>query len=215
MKRKRSAGYGRRLVKTRSERRKVWIVCEGPKTEKKYFESFRSQKEIRYANIEIYSISGKNTDPLGIVKYANSHLKEWGVDFRGGDGVWCVFDVDSNKDQILRESYDLAMRKNVQIALSNPCIELWFLIHYQDQHAGLERDQAKSEFKKFQPRYDGEVNNTSLNPLLPKAIERAKHLNDMHDRAGRKLVTTESNPSSQIFRLIEFIQDLVQNISEM
>ena len=57
-----------------------------------------------------------------------------------------------------------------------------------------------------------------LKDKLPDAIENAKRLNDMHENDYVDLVTGESNPSSQVFKLIEFIfrlyeENMVNNIS--
>jgi len=208
-------GYRPRKKNVRRPKNIVVIVCEGEKTELKYFQNIRSQIEVRNANIQIRPVHGNCTAPMSMVNYAIDNLTEWDVDFESGDGVWCVFDVDENTDRILQDTFDRAKANRIKMALSNPCIELWFLIHFRDQHAGLERDQAKSEYRKYQPRYDGEVDNELLTPRISDATMRAKFLNDMHARAERKLISTASNPSSQIFKVIEFIQELVKKNSEI
>lgn len=39
----------------------------------------------------------------------------------------------------------------------------------------------------------------------PVAIENAKNLNKKHDKSGTKLISVESNPSTQIYSIVEEI----------
>lgn len=57
------------------------------------------------------------------------------------DQYWCVFDVDEHPyvDQALQ----LAASSQISIAVTNPCIELWFLLHFRDQTADLHRHNAQ------------------------------------------------------------------------
>ena len=213
MKRVGQPKYRRRVEGVKPERRNVWIVCEGKKTELRYFNSLKSQEDIRKANVDVKAVHGDCTNPMNIVNHAIDNLALWGVDFGHGDGVWCVFDVDTREDQELQDSHSRAEANQINVALSNPCIELWFLIHFEDQRAGLERDQAASRYRVYQPGYDKEVDPKLLKPHLPLAIDRAKFLNEMHNRAGRSFLNTEGNPSSQVFRIFEFIQELVEKNS--
>jgi hypothetical protein len=52
------------------------------------------------------------------------------------DEVWCVFDVDEHPK--LAEARDQANANGIQLAVSNPCFELWLLLHFQEHraHAG-------------------------------------------------------------------------------
>ena len=56
------------------------------------------------------------------------------------DEYWCVFDVDVHP--YLREATALAKSNGIKLAISNPCIELWFLLHFANQTAYIERREA-------------------------------------------------------------------------
>ena len=43
----------------------------------------------------------------------------------------------------------MAKDNRIEVVLSNPCIELWFILHFRDQKARIERRQAKSDAKEF------------------------------------------------------------------
>lgn len=43
------------------------------------------------------------------------------------------------------------------------------------------------------------------------AIQNAKKLNKKHKKLNSDLFSRESNPSTQVFKLVEFIQQLIKN----
>ena len=45
---------------------------------------------------------------------------------------------------------------------------------------------------------------------LSNAISRAKKLNDTHQKKRTELISRDSNPSTQVFKLVEFIQQLIE-----
>ena len=50
--------------------------------------------------------------------------------------VWCVFDRDRHPSY--REAFELASRnRRIRLCWSNPCIELWFLMHFLKLPCGL------------------------------------------------------------------------------
>lgn len=201
-------GYNSRKEGIRKPERKIVIVCEGEKTEIKYFHGFK----IRGSGVDIIPIHGKCTDPKSIVSYAEERMySKWSIDLEEGDGVWCAFDVDENKNQVIKDTCSHANAKDIKIALSNPSFELWFILHYKDIFSPFTRQDAIKELKKFIPDYE---KNQKINPLLleklPEAIKRAKNLNKKHQKENKELYSTESNPSTQVFELIEFIQKLME-----
>lgn len=53
-----------------------------------------------------------------------------------------MFDTDRHLS--IPEALDLAERNGVAIALSNLCLELWFLLHFQEQRAWIHRHSAQA-----------------------------------------------------------------------
>jgi hypothetical protein len=49
--------------------------------------------------------------------------------------------VDEHPD--IGRAIELATGKGISIAVSNPCIELWFLLHFHDQRAAIDRAEAQ------------------------------------------------------------------------
>jgi len=150
---------------------------------------------------------GKCTNPMQLVKYAEKMMSKWGIDFSEGDGLWCACDVDEHTTATIIDSYKYAKARSIDIALSNPCIELWFLLHFKHVTSPLNQHDALVQLKAHIRSYTkGKDVNEDLKSNLSAAIRRAKSLNQKYEREEIELYSRESNPSTQVFRLIEFIQ---------
>lgn len=57
------------------------------------------------------------------------------------DEYWAVFDVDRQKPTYLDEQAELARERGDRLAGSNPCFELWLLLHWTADVQGLRAAQ--------------------------------------------------------------------------
>jgi hypothetical protein len=73
---------------------------------------------------------------------AEQEAKRRGDEYLRYDYVWCVFDVDEHP--FVPEAKQQAHDNRIDLAVSNPCFELWFLLHFQDQTAHIERARLQS-----------------------------------------------------------------------
>lgn len=118
----------------------------------------------------------------------------------GFDEYWCIFDVDEHPQ--LQRAISLAEENEIRIALSNPCIELWFVLHGEDQNAFIERDAIQRRCRAlfgFDKRPSQEALET-LHTTLPNGVRRAASLDEMHFLNGSAV---GSNPSTKVPLLIE------------
>jgi RloB-like protein len=119
------------------------------------------------------------------------------------DEYWCVFDVDTHPN--LREAIELAQSQSIALAISNPCIELWFLLHFADQTAYLTSQEAG----RLTRTHTGPGKSLSVDVLealgerFLVARERARRLEEKHRSDG---TTSPGNPSSGVWRLIDTIE---------
>ncbi|ODS35603.1 MAG: hypothetical protein A7316_03540 [Candidatus Altiarchaeales archaeon WOR_SM1_86-2] len=188
-------------------RRFVVIVCEGAKTETQYFNGFNE----RNSGVKIVPLYENCNGPKSIVESAEKQIDKYDLNLDEGDGLWCAFDVDENTNDMIAYAVKIADENNIRIALSNPCIELWFLLHYPwSYNWTLTRKEAFKELKGFIKDYDKNYPEiySMLKDKLPTAIENAKKLDRIHEKNNIKLISVESTPSSQVFKLIESIQEL-------
>lgn len=120
------------------------------------------------------------------------------------DEYWCVFDVDVHP--YLDEAIALAEANGVKIAISNPCIELWFLLHFQNRTAYIERREAARLVKNELGGGKG---------LTPEALDE---LGENFDVARGRAIQLESkhrgdgtpapgNPSTRVWSLVDALMD--------
>lgn len=120
------------------------------------------------------------------------------------DEVWCVFDVDEHpacNDAIVR-----ALGNDINVAVSNPCIELWFVLHYEDQMAYIDRKAAQRRSKELL-RCSKSLSDEALDDLTSRhreASKRARRLDDKHTKDGSP---SRSNPSSNVWQLVDRMID--------
>lgn len=118
------------------------------------------------------------------------------------DQVWCVFDVDEHP--YLPEAKHQARDNGIEVAVSNPCFELWALLHFCDQTAHIERGPLHHKCKEHMPGYDKQLPTSQLHPLYAEALQRAMAL----DEWQRSRDCAEANPSTGVYRLMEQIRTL-------
>lgn len=160
--------------------------------------------------MNIETLHSGSTDPRSIVEYAIKQRREYQISDDDGNEIWCVFDVDENRDEDLKNSISHAQGKGVNIALSNPSFEFWYLLHFIYREAGIDRNEVLEELRRaYLPDYEKEKNyNAILFPFTEKASERAQRLNEFHIEHGNDLDGRNSNPSTQVFRLIHSIDKI-------
>jgi len=197
-----------RKINSRVIENKIVIVCEGIRTEINYFNSFK----MRYSGVEIIALHSGHTDPINIVKEAKKSIKEFDLELNNGDSLWCVFDVDDRQNEIFQEIKRLAGNK-VNIGLSNPCIELWFLLHFRNATKWIERVDVIRQLRQHIRNYDKSMDDIGkmLRRYEAEAIIRAKELNKSLESRQIEKISTESNPSTQVYLLVEHIHRITEN----
>jgi hypothetical protein len=185
----------------RQPKQRFLIVCEGTVTEPCYF---RDVRHVERSLIEL-QIEPRAT-PKTIVeravelkKQANRDAKRRADDNLKYDEVWCVFDVDDHR--LIVEAKEQAKANGVEVAISNPCFELWALLHFQDQRAHIERGKVQHLCATCMPGYEKKLDYEALRPKYSDALKRAEDLEKWHDSRG----TVGANPSTLVHRLVQRI----------
>jgi hypothetical protein len=112
-------------------------VCEGKETEINYFKLFGHGTAGQYCADPIQAQGGR---AFGAPR---QRLGEAVLLAKGWDTIWCVFDRDSNTNEMLSNAEKYAAAAKYGIAFSNPCFEYWFLLNYID-HVGYIGDAAEA-----------------------------------------------------------------------
>ena len=194
-----------RVRKVRKQKSKILIAAEGKnKTEKTYFSNFEDGKK----SYNITYARGNNTDPLKLVKMLIKEIDELKLDLQDDDVAYCIFDtdVDPNKNKIIEEAIQLAKKNNIKIITSSPCIELWFLLHYDYTTANMDNEEVIKRLKEYYPKYEKNIN---IYPDIIKgidlAIDRAKKLEKYQNDNNRRIGTVEANPNTEVYKIVEYL----------
>lgn len=190
----------KRRTGNRPERRTFAIVCEGIETEPGYFDALKQLPEIReVASVEIKARSGPQ--PLPLVEAA-IEVKQENDEI---DEVWCVFDIEAPKPHSnLNQALAKARSNGIKTAISNPCFEIWLILHFDSHTAWLSTDAAEDLRRKYDGSTGKEVAGDRYMPLRKTAAKNARDLKEIHIRNDNSF--PDDNPSSGVFELLEAIE---------
>ena len=200
---KASKSVGKRGLQTRRRNPIVLYAAEGVnKTEKIYLQNFQGRNRPR-----ILSASGNWTDPEKMMNQLIKEAKDMGLSVRDGDRAFCLVDTDTKKEK--QAQIDAACRKEtdlVRVITSSPSIEEWFLCHFRMSTGYHTSTAAVNELKERCPGYK---KNSNIYPLIKDkeaaAIQNARCLEQFHLEQGRGVHSVASNPSSEIYKVVEFL----------
>ena len=105
------------------------------------------------------------------------------------------------------EAKNKARDNGISLAISNPCFELWGLLHIQEQTAYIDRHRLQKRLAEVMPGY-----HHGRNPYFVKASLRGR-FEDAEQRAMRLLKrqaanhNPEGNPSTGVHPLCRLIID--------
>jgi hypothetical protein len=183
------------------------IVCEGTRTEPGYFNELRHTERIP---IELV------ISPGGVPKT----LVERAVELKNAakkdaktrqdvnllyDEVWCVFDIDEHP--AVPDAKQQARDNGIELAISNPCFELWIVLHFRDQRAHIDRAVVQRDCAKYLPDYEKAVPFAKLHPNYDAAVRRALDLDAWQQTRGAE----GSNPSTGVHKLTQKIKSFFRS----
>ena len=113
--------------------RLIVIATEGACTEKQYFEAII--REFNDSRLHIHLLVRSETesgssDPEQILTQLDAFRDKYSL--QDDDQLWIVCDVDRWGEKKLGEVAMLCNQKRYSFAVSNPCFELWLLLHLVD-----------------------------------------------------------------------------------
>lgn len=202
---------GRRTRGKRIPSRTILIVCEG-ESESIYLNALKKELELRTTSIKIEANAGNHSATVKrAIKLRDKRAKDATVSdtLTPYDEIWCVFDVENpqNHQDDLTKAIQLAGNQ-FQLAISNPCFEVWYLLHFSKGHYFRDGQHAKQALKKQIPNYNETTNLfPKLYPKTPVAMRNAVLRLRQRD-------TQFPNPSTYIHKLLcqAFFGNQPQNV---
>ena len=200
---------------------KLYVLSyEGTVTEKKYFENFRQSAYFNNNGlIELISLKkpkNKGTDPFTVKKLLKNAKAEFG--FKITDEFWLIIDRDdwetSHKLSFIELVSECKAEKNFFMAMSNPCFEIWLILHFknitdfsQEEQQLIFKNAKINNTKNYIDIVLGNLQGRGYNkrpnpdiylPLTKAAIERAKSSENANEDYPKNIGT-------HIYKLIEKI----------
>ena len=184
---------------------RVVVVTEGALTEPKYLRAFNLIHTNNAIRLEIRPGIG---DPRAVVERAVQEKKALrGDSLAAQDTVWAVFDRDIHPR--FAEAIDMAKGNGIRLAVSNPCFEIWGVLHYRDYDAPVDRHRCQQELASLCPSYgtSGQKvfdDSEAIEKGYSGAVARAKNSRKRRREERRP----DGNPSTRVYLLTEHILEL-------
>ena len=119
-----------RLEGVRSARLVV-IASEGRCTEAIYFAEVKNRLCAPNVHIEILNRDSNESSPESVHKQITDFMREYNIE--DDDELWLVIDRDRWHEAMLSRIAQLCYQNtHLHFCMSNPCFELWLLLHLED-----------------------------------------------------------------------------------
>ena len=192
-------------------KRRFILFCEGEKTETEYFKAIGRACSSTLIAVEPHGGVGV---PYTIAEKAVERAKALGLtpksrrkkdSYEERDQVWAIFDRDEHPR--FKEAVMKCEEQNVGVGRSNPCFELWLILHEQDYDKAEDRHVMQKLLAQLRPEYDPDGSKTPDCDALVKRVEAAEQ------RGEKQLQNRESggdpygNPSTTVGRLTRAIRE--------
>ncbi len=197
----------KRNAPSKDPKQLIIIVCEGEKTEPRYLEEFAKSYGNNLVALDIIDGAGvprtivekaveKNREQLRKVRKSKDSFDKF--------QVWAVFDVDEHPK--VPEAKNLADGHGIKVGISNPCIEIWGILHFERHTAFIDRKAAQSKLATLMTGYDhnsgATFNFNEIRGEYDRAKTNARHLETRHKTGGSPI---DENPSSNLYKLLDEI----------
>lgn len=212
-----SISHKKRKPETKESKKVFLIACEGICTEPNYIlglVKYQKSMQAIAAGTEVIIPPHQHSDPYGVLQdlLATKNYESY-------DELWIVIDRDEvelkgkgfggHTEENFQKALEESKAHCVEVACSNPCFELWIVLHFEY------RDTACSR---------GEIQKKALekvNSLLPKEkqlkkVEKLKSVENIYGllkdkvdvarRNSKKLKAnekTKANPSTGMYKLLD------------
>ena len=114
--------------------RLIVIASEGKDTERIYFKALAKEYTNPRVHVHILERSEaeqNNSSPEHVLKQLNNYKEQYALE--ADDELWLVIDKDHWTEAMLSRVATVCSQDDfMHMALSNPCFELWLLLHLED-----------------------------------------------------------------------------------
>lgn len=176
------------------------------KTESIYLDNYKSR------NVILKNPSGNSTDPRNMFLELKKYCAEQDIRKEYGDRLYLFIDSDLNEDKMkvintMKKDCD---KFGVEIILSVPIFEVWFLNHFR--YSAKEFKSGEDVIKELNKFIDGYKKGNNYYNILSNrtecAVERSIKLEKHHKDLDNDLLSNKCNPYTGMYKVISGINDL-------
>lgn len=191
------------------------IATEGKDTERIYFDELRNTIQSSRIHLKVLPSLTNASAPNQVLARLDKFLENYDTDH--DDQFWIVIDKDKWTDKMLSSvAQTCSQKKNYFMGLSNPCFELWLLLHIEDISKYSPKDlillfqnkknngvpYLKRKMRELMGAYsESSYNAKAIIKNIGKAIDQAKNLDRTKQHRWPQTLGT------RVYRLAQEILD--------
>ncbi|MBR0093306.1 MAG: RloB domain-containing protein [Lachnospiraceae bacterium] len=178
------------------------LVAEGENvTEQKYFNRFKTP-DCPYSII--VHKAGNTTDPVGLKASVERRWREEEGSPEDGDRCCVITDLDCDKDKATLIQKLQGESEVVRFVVSNPCFEIWFLLHFQ--YTTHEFTDGKEVIRELRKHIAGYKKDMDVYPIIKEfmsgAIINSKKLIAHFEADKYVWPDVRCNPRTDVWELV-------------
>lgn len=188
------------------------IVCEGEKTEPRYFEAFKNDLPKGFLDNATIDIEGEGKNTLTLIEaVVATRERKQRTSGRIYDQTWAVFDRDSFPPRNFNDAIfkARAAQPEIHCAWSNEAFELWYLLHFEFYQDAASRHDYQTRLETVISQRMGTPfryakNDPNMYQLLKKwgnqaqAVVWAESLEQWHEGEA----FADHNPCTLVYKLV-------------
>ncbi len=150
----------------------IIIATEGQETEKQYFSIFRNPK----INIVVIPTTDGKSAPNHVLSRLDDIKNDY--ELNDDDSLWLMMDIDHVRDEQRSQICQKALQKGFNLAISNPCFELWLYLHFVEiDDMNISCSQLEKKLRKILGSYNkSKLDLEKYKGQIHSAVERARSL---------------------------------------
>lgn len=165
----------KRRVLFKSPRARVTIYTEGRKTEVDYLNQLRLYLgALPFELVVVGGVGVPHTIADRLIAEVNiARRQNRSQSYAKTDEFWAVFDRDEHPQ--VGGAIARCASANIQVAFSNPCFEVWLILHFQDYDRAEHRTQTQQKLTELCTKYDQYKSKTAEFAEYMTHLDTAEH----------------------------------------
>lgn len=178
-----------RLEGVRSARLVV-IAAEGRDTENIYFEAVKQHLKASNVHVEILHREDNNSSPENVQCQIRNFMDEYNIE--QDDELWIVIDRDRwTAKSLAGMARQCKQNQNLHFSVSNPCFELWLLLHYDDVNSYNQDELSKIAANRKSSRWGSTFLKQRVRDRMGRYQESNYDANLLMDKASSAISRAE------------------------